>query len=138
MRYISFIQALNIEDKNTECCGDWHCSGQDWQNLTMADTRESIFGEWGIEKGVQVPEHEELYAVANVMRACLDIMQTKYCGFLVGFRNDFFCTDKYNNEFMGKVMELNGNVSNWEEIDQLMTREFMGLWDKFKEVKKHR
>lgn len=46
MLYISDIHALNIED-STECCGDWHTSAIQWQDLHLKDSEGSIFGDCG-------------------------------------------------------------------------------------------
>lgn len=126
MKYITGIQALNIENsKNT--CGDWHWSGMDWSNLTLAESSNSILGDWGIEGPKEVPDNAELYYVADDMRAVLDLMQEGKTGYLIGFRNDFICTDEYNDEFFSKVLLLKSN-KHWDAINRLMEREFKGLW----------
>lgn len=126
MKYITGIQALNIENsKNT--CGDWHWSGMDWSNLTLAESSNNILGDWGIEGPKEVPDNDELYYVADDMRAVLDLMQEGKTGYLIGFRNDFICTDEYNNEFFSQVLLLKSN-KHWDAINKLMEREFKGLW----------
>lgn len=135
MKYITRVQALNIED-STECCGDWHTSAMNWSKLDLVESDNSVFGDWGIELDKQVPEHTDHYNVANTLRAILDLMLNKYyVSYLKNFRNDFLCTDEYNQEFFEKVYELKGKVDHWEDIRQLMKREFMWDWDKFIESK---
>lgn len=137
MKYITRVQALNIED-STECGGDWHQSSMNWSKLDLAESDGSVFGDWGIEVDKAVPEHEEHYNVANTLRAILDLMLNKYyISYLKNFRNDFLCTDKYNQEFFEKVYELKDKVDHWEDIRQLMKREFMWDWDKFIASKEH-
>lgn len=131
MLYLSGIHALNIED-NLDTCGDWHTSSLDWSNITLVNSENSLLKDWGIENNKTIPEHSESYSVANTLRAILDMMVCGKTDFLKGFREDFICTDKYNNEFFNKVILLR-SLNNWGNIDSLMTREFMSEWDKFKE-----
>ena len=131
MLYISGIHALNIED-SLEICGDWHTSALQWKNIKLLDSDKTIFKDWGIETDKRIPEHEELYNVANTLRAILDLMVKGSLRYLKGFRNDFICTDIYNLEFFKKVWMLR-DLSHWEDINKLMKREFMFDWDKFRE-----
>ncbi len=71
----------------------------------------------------EIPEHEEHYNVANTLRAVLDLIETGHLRYLKNFRDDFFCTDKYNQEFFEKVWLLRG-MFNWEDINHLMKYEF--------------
>lgn len=131
MIYVSGIHALNIED-SLETCGDWHTSALSWSTLDLRDSSKSVFGSWGIESNKKVPEHEELYNVANTLRAVLDLMSDGQVGYLRNFRDDFFCTDKYNEEFFRQVILLRDN-KHWNEINDLMKHEFMYEWDSFVE-----
>lgn len=138
MKYITRVQALNIED-STECCGDWHQSSMNWSKLDLAESDDSMFGDWGIEVDKTVPEHNEHYNVANTLRAILDLLQNRdNLGYLKGFKDDFLCTDKYNQEFFEKVYELNDKVGHWKDIDRLMQLEFMWDWDNFIASKEHK
>lgn len=129
MLYLTGIHALNIED-SLETCGDWHTSALDWGSIKLQDSNKSIFKDWGIEEGKVIPEHKELYNVANTLRAVLDLMIVGMTDYLKGFRNDFFCTDIYNKEFFSKVIQLK-SLDNWKDIDNLMKREFMFEWDNY-------
>ena len=131
MKYITGIHALNIED-SLETCGDWHTSALNWQSIELNESEDNIFGDWGIEKGKEIPEHTELYNVANTLRAILDLMIKGSTRYLKGFRDDFMCTDKYNREFFEEVMKLRG-LSNWGDINTLMKQEFMYEWDRYVE-----
>lgn len=129
MKYLTGVFALNIED-NLETCGDWHTSALDWNKIKLVESDDSIFKDYGIESNKSIPEHDELYNVANTLRAVLDLMVNKQTRYLKGFRNDFFCTDKYNDEFFSKVIQLR-NLDNWEEINHLMKYEFFFKWDDY-------
>lgn len=133
MKYVTGIYALNIED-STECCGDWHTSGIRWENMKLYESDDSIFKDYDIELNKSVLTYDDLFNVANTLRAILDLMErNERLGWLKGFRNDFICTDIYNQEFFENVKKLKG-VDHWSEIDLLMKREFMWVWDKFRGV----
>lgn len=130
MLYLSGIHALNIEN-TLNTCGDWHTSALDWSNIKLADSSNSVFEDWGIEMNKSIPEHTELYNVADDLRAILDLMQKEEnLGYLKGFRDDFICTDEYNDIFFQKVILLR-NLKHWHNIDELMQREFMFEWQNF-------
>lgn len=129
MLYISGIHALNIED-SLETCGDWHTSALQWERIDLLDSDKTIFKDWGIETDKSIPEHDELYNVANTLRAILDLMVKGSTGYLKGFRDDFICTDIYNQEFFEKVVVLR-DLPHWNDINNLMKREFMFEWDNF-------
>ena len=129
MKYITGIFALNIED-SLETCGDWHTSALDWNKIKLKESDDTIFGDYGIESNKTIPEHQDLYNVANTLRAVLDLMTEGMLGYLKGFRDDFFCTDIYNKEFFEKVIMLR-HLKFWKDINILMKREFMFEWDNF-------
>lgn len=132
MLYLSGVHALNIEN-TLNTCGDWHTSALDWSNIKLEESTNSIFGSWGIEMNKSIPEHTELYNVADDLRAILDLMQKEEnLGYLKGFRDDFICTDEYNDIFFQKVILLR-NLEHWSDINELMKREFMFDWDNFLE-----
>lgn len=127
MKYITGIHALNIDD-STECCGDWHTSAIQWENPRIAESNDSIFKDYGIEHNKHIPDHTEIYNVANTIRAVLDLLtEEDNLGYLKGFRDDFFCTDIYNKEFFDKVWMLR-DLPHWNGIDSLMGKEFMFEW----------
>lgn len=130
MLYLTGIYALNIED-SLDTCGDWHTSSLDWTAIKLKDTQNSLLDTWGIEQDKLIPEHNTLFNVANTLRAILDLMIEGNTNYLKNFRNDFICTDKYNQEFFEKVFVLQ-SLSNWSDIDKLMEKEFMWLWREFK------
>ena len=68
MLYLSGVHALNIEN-TLNTCGDWHTSALDWSSIKLEESSNSIFGDWGIEMNKSIPEHTELYNVADDLRA---------------------------------------------------------------------
>lgn len=40
-------------------------------------------------------------------------------------KDDFVCTDKYDEEVFGKVLMMKG-LSYWDKIDKFMTKEYLG------------
>lgn len=126
MLYISGVHALNIEN-SLNTCGDWHTSSLNWSDIKLVNSEQSLFGNWGIELNKKIPEHTELFNVANDLRAILDLMLQNNLGFLKGFYDDFICTDEYNAEFFSKVQLLK-NCEHWSQIDELMKQEFMFNW----------
>ena len=126
MKYISGVHALNIEN-SLNTCGDWHASALNWNTIKLRESNESIFGDWGIEPNKRIPEHTELYNVADDLRAILDILVDGNTRYLRGFRNDFLCTDEYNDIFFDKVYMLK-SLEHWDNIDELMRKEFMFEW----------
>lgn len=53
MKYITGTFALNLSCK-LETCGDWHCSGIQWNKVRIEDSETSFFGDYGIEKNKYV------------------------------------------------------------------------------------
>ncbi len=130
MRYITGIHALNLSCE-LETTGDWHTSALKWEKIDIRDSEDSIFGEWGIKKETEIPNKAEKYPHANHIRAILDIMEkgNEYqIRWLKGFRNEFICTEIYDEIIFGKVYQLKGVVSDWELINKLMGYEYRMKW----------
>lgn len=132
MLYLSGVHALNIPCE-LDTCGDWHQSGIQWQNLKLHDSNNSIFGDYGIERNKTIPEHSELYNVANHIRALLDLLEQGNFAAAQGMRDDFICNDEYTEEIFNKVGRLKDMV-NWNAIDCFMGKEYLTQWIKFKEA----
>lgn len=64
MKYITGIHALNLRC-SLETCGDWHQPGIQWKNLTIRESEDSVFGDYGIEDNSLVPDHPGTHKVAN-------------------------------------------------------------------------
>lgn len=131
MKYISGQHALNLPCAlNT--CGDWHTSALQWTNPFMLESDNSIFGDYGIETGRSIPEHVQSYSVANHIRALLDLLQMGHFSVAQGMRNDFICSDEYDEEIFGKVLLLKESPS-WQQIDRFMNKEYSRSWREYKE-----
>lgn len=130
MQYISGIHALNIPC-SLLTCGDWHCSALKWQNITFMDTEKTFFKDYGIELQKRIPQHTESYAVANHIRALLDLLEIGNFSTAQGMNKDFICNDDYNDEIFEKVASMK-MLPNWSEIDRFMTREYYQKWVNFK------
>lgn len=133
MQYLSGIHALNLNcDLGT--CGDWHQSAIQWKNLKFYESEGSLWGDYGIEHNKCIPEHIGLYNTANHIRALLDLLYE--CNFTIaqGMRNDFICTNKYNNEIFEKVSMMSF-LPYWDAIDRFMCKEYKCLWLDFKRGK---
>lgn len=133
MKYITGIYALNLPC-SLETCGDWHTSALDWQKLNskLRESDNSLFGDYGLEVCDTVPENTGSYYIANTLRALLDLLIDDNIGEAQGIKDDFICNDRYTIEFFEKVIELR-NLPNWERINDLMSKEYLFEWDKFKE-----
>lgn len=130
VQYISGIHALNIPC-SLLTCGDWHCSALKWQNITFMDTEKTFFKDYGIELQKRIPQHSETYAVANHIRALLDLLEIGNFSTAQGMNKDFICNDDYNDEIFEKVASMK-MLPNWSEIDRFMTREYYQKWVNFK------
>jgi len=126
MIYVSGIHALNLPCA-LMTCGDWHQSGIRWDNLSLQDTQNSLFGEYGIECDKAVPGHDGVFNVANHIRALLDLLEQGKFSVAQGMNKDFICNDAYREEIFDKVI-LMKNLSAWPRIDRFMGREYAARW----------
>ena len=131
MKYLTGIHALNLPCKlNT--CGDWHCSGLRWEKLSFKESEQSIWGDYGIETHKSIPflSETDTYNVANHIRALLDLLYE--CDFTVaqGMKEDFICTNEYDEEIFGKVLMLKSH-SMWSCINDFMQEEYGIEWKKY-------
>ena len=131
MQYITGVHALNLTCLLLTC-GDWHCHALQWERPRTRNSEESIFGDYGIEQCSTVPEHEGTYAVANHIRALLDMLELGNLAAAQGMRDDFICNEDYTAEVFNKVAMMRG-LPHWGDIDRFMGREYYGKWLDFKE-----
>jgi hypothetical protein len=130
MKYITGLHALNLPCcLNT--CGDWHASGIQWDKPDMADTDNSIYGLYGIEFEKQIPGHTETYAVANHIRALLDLLAQGKIPIAQGMKKDYICNDGYTEEIFSRVIKLSGQT-DWSRIDKFMHKEYGRQWQLWK------
>ncbi|MDR0446103.1 MAG: hypothetical protein LBH17_03600 [Oscillospiraceae bacterium] len=131
MRYITGVHALNLPCELITC-GDWHCSALRWRDITFRDTEQSVFGLYGIEYGKQIPEHNEKYAVANHIRALLDLLEIGNFAVAQGMNDDYICNDTYTDEVFRQVARLRG-LRHWEAIDRFMGKEYHMKWLRYRQ-----
>lgn len=134
MKYISGIHALNLPC-GLQTCGDWHTSSIQWDFPTLAESAGSILGDYGIEFGKKIPQHQERYAVANHIRALLDLIQNGQFELAQGMRKDYICNEAYTEELFEKVFSLREN-GKWDEIDRFMHKEYGRRWRVWKNGRK--
>lgn len=132
MLYITGLFALNLEC-SLGTTGDWHMSGMDWSKLTLADSNNSIFGTYGIERSSTrlVPEHESKpHNIANHVRACLDLIeQENYCAAEGMYRDFLDEDDRYNANVFAHVLKLIKVYPNrFDKINRFMGREYGTKW----------
>jgi hypothetical protein len=126
MQYLTGEHALNI-NCNLLTSGDWHQSALKWESLTMRDSNDSPFGDWGIEPVKVIPKHEDLFNVANHIRALLDLVAEGNFAVAQGMKEDFICNDDYTDIIFEKVWILR-NLNRWNEIDVFMSKEYDKEW----------
>lgn len=126
MMYLTNLHALNLPC-SLDTCGDWHTSALDWSKLSLKNSENSIYGDYGIEPNKAVPEHSERYNVANHIRAILDLISERKFSLISNFKDDFICNDTYTQEIFDKVYEL--LPSN--DIDTFMRKTYGRRWRKW-------
>ncbi|GHV36520.1 hypothetical protein FACS1894187_11250 [Synergistales bacterium] len=130
MLYLSGIYALNLNCA-LDTCGDWHQSSLRWDNLFLQESKSAFFADYGIEQNKNIPCHNELFNVANHIRALLDLIIQGNFGLAQGMNNDFICNDNYTMEIFNKIL-LMQKLPHWGDIDIFMGREYHGEWLDFK------
>lgn len=134
MLYITGIHALNLPcGLNT--CGDWHQSAIQWKTPHIRESSESVFKDYGIQRNTYIPEHAKTFAVADHIRALLDLLEEGKFSLAQGMRKDYICNDSYNEEIFGQVRRLQQS-KHWKEIDKFMGKEYLGKWASYKKENK--
>lgn len=144
MIYLSGIHALNLRC-NLNTGGDWHIGALKWEDLTWLESENSVFKNYGIEKGRPLTfiqdKYPDVYNIANHIRACLDLLEMGNLALPQCMRRDFIVTDEYDQEIFEHVIMLKNNVNNkewikrkitWNDIDLFMGREYEMKWIRFK------
>ena len=129
MRYVTDIHALNLNcDLNTT--GDWHQSALQWDHPRMAESEDSVLGDWGIVRNspVHLPEHgSQRFNVSNHLRALVDMLAAGRFTLAQGMRKDFIDTSEYDDEIFAHIKLLRYQP-NWAEIDAFMKKEYGRKW----------
>ena len=133
MEYITGIYALNLPcSLNTS--GDWHRTAIKWELLKFRESRESVFGEYGIETCSCVPFHPGTHYVANHLRACLDLIEVGNFSLAQGMRDDYLCDNTLDQEVFEHILQLKDS-ERWEKVVRFMGMEYDTSWLKFLAVK---
>ena len=135
MQYVTGMQALNIPC-NLNTSGDWHGCCMDWAHPNLRESVGSFFGDYGIEGPKKIPEHEELFFVANHIRALLDLLYEQKFIDARGMRNDYICDEEADREIFSKIMQMR-KLPYWEEINHFMEREYFSRWADFLKEQKN-
>lgn len=130
MLYVTGQHALNVSC-SLLTCGDWHQSAIQWERPFTRESTDSVFGDYGIEHDVTIPEHTEKYNVANHIRALLDLLELGKFTLAQGMNNDFICNDDYTNEIFNHVMSLSRSPI-WPDIDHFIGKEYFSEWLNYK------
>lgn len=130
MLYVTGQHALNVSC-SLLTCGDWHQSAIQWERPFTRESTDSVFGDYGIEHDVTIPEHTERYNVANHIRALLDLLELGKFTLAQGMNKDFICNDDYTNEVFDHVMILSSSPI-WPDIDHFMEKEYLAKWLNYK------
>lgn len=131
MLYLTGQQALNITC-SLETCGDWHTSALQWDRLSLVDSNNMFFGEYGIEIHNKVPNFEGEIYVANHIRALLDLLEIGNFAVAQGMNKEYICNPIYDSEIFEKVYSMIV-LDNWKNIDMFMDKEYLMKWVKYKE-----
>ena len=134
MKYITDIHALNLPCL-LGTTGDWHASALQWNSPRMLESDCSPFGDWGIEIDREVPPlgHGK-FAVANHIRALLDMIVLGRFTVAQGMNGVFLDTDEYDDVIFDKVFVLSA-LPTWNNIDHFMTREYKMKWVRYKQAR---
>ena len=96
-----------------------------------------FFGDYGIETGHHIPEHEGVYCVANTIRALLDLLYERNYPAAQGMNDDFICNAEYDTEVFQKVY-LMSKLPYWDEINDFMKKEYELKWIEYLRSKNER
>ena len=126
MKYVSGIYALNVPC-SLKTCGDWHSASLNWHSLSIKESRGTLWGDYGIEKNISIPCHDESFNVANHIRALLDLLVDGSFSYAQGMKRDFICNDSYNEEIFKLIYKAKDNP-NWNQIDTFLHKEYGREW----------
>jgi len=130
VQYLTGKHALNL-NCDLLTCGDWHQSALRWENLTIRESTDSVFGDWGIERDKEIPNHTEHFNTANHIRAILDLIAEGNFAVAQGMRDELICNDYYTPLIFNMVSMLR-EKDNWSQIDTFMGKEYKMQWVKFR------
>lgn len=125
MKYLTGIYGLNIGQAET--CGDWHRLALNWSNAEFLESNGSFFGDYRIQAGRKIPQHEGTHYVADHIRCCLDMIYQQRFSLVTGMRHDFICNEKFTVEIFLQVREMQ-SLPYWGAIYDFMLLEYGFDW----------
>ncbi|MBR3623090.1 MAG: hypothetical protein IKN43_07065 [Selenomonadaceae bacterium] len=136
MKYITGVYALNLTC-TLDTQGDWHQSSLNWEMPDIRETKNSFFGDYGIEENCSVPMRKgEACKTANHIRAILDLLEDRNFPVLQGMRDCYIDNDKYDKEIFEKIYKMK-NLPYWREIKDFVGKEYMMKWVNFLKGKEY-
>lgn len=130
MKYISGLHALNLPC-SLDTTGDWHSGSMNWGKITVLESCDSPWGEYGIEKERHIPYADGIWAIANHVRACLDMIYVGDFPNARGMKNDYIGNEKYDGEIFDKIICLKDNCL-WPLVDKFMEKEYLMKWVRYR------
>lgn len=133
MEYITGLVAL-CTPCELASCGKWNATREDFANLDIRKSEDSILGDMNIEKDRIIPYHDvyELYNVADHVRVYLDaLLDYKFDeleGMFISYINDGFCRKLIFNAVEHKMK----SDKRYDDIVAFMKKEFGNAWDSYK------
>lgn len=135
MKYITGTTAFCIPcDLNSPC--KWNATKKDFENITLAESDDSVLKDYGIETDKIIPYHpdEELYNVANHVRAYLDLLLNGDYETLASIE----CSPDVRFEMFKQVRRLLARndipTVAYIGIDNFMQETYGSLWRSFGEA----
>ena len=142
MQYITGRVAFGVPDTTSESCGIWNIRKHEFlgeDTFKHRDSAESVFGDWGIQKGLMVPYHEFCtYNVANHVRAYCDMLEMGQASEMRGLFAEAIDNAKCRMDIFTLVYGKMRNHAQFPFIDAFFNEEFGNAWDSYKKsVKKN-
>lgn len=131
MRYVTGLAAFNVPCK-LDSCGSWNCPKEVffvWNDLPeMKESEDTLLKDYGIEENKLIPYHDELFNVANHVRAYLDML----CDLRFDELHDLFFTNICSAECRAKIFRVVKNRlvkhEKYRLIYEFMLSEFDNAW----------
>ena len=132
MKYVTGRHAMNLPC-NLGTWGDYRTSAVNWDKLTILDSEDSVFGDYGIETGrtISFLADNKEYNIANHIRAFLDLLTIGDYASAEGMKEEYICDDSFTEEIFAKVSMLRSRP-NWQIIDLFMEHEYLNQWELYK------
>lgn len=99
MKYVTGRHAMNLPC-SLGTWGDYRTFAVNWDKLTILDSEDSVFGDYGIETGRTIPflaDNKE-YNIANHIRAFLDLLTIGGYASAEGMKEEYICDDEGVNK----------------------------------------